>query len=183
MKREFLRLTLALTAVTAATALLLGAANAVTAERIAQRQEEARRAAMQAVLPDARDFEPLSGAPDAVRAVYAARSGGTLCGYVVETAASGFGGEIAVTVGVLPDGTVAGVEITSHAETAGLGARCTENGFLSQFAGLSAGFGVSKTGASGNAIDAISGATVTSKAVAGAVNAAIGAAAQMGGLS
>ncbi len=190
MKRDFLRLTLSLTIITLSVALLLGAANAITAEPIARREAQTREAAMRLVLPDADTFTKVENVPAvaentpaAVNAVYTAASGGTACGWVVETTASGFGGAIGVTVGIHADGTVAGVKVTSHAETPGLGARCTEDWFGAQFAGLVSGITVSKTGASGNEIDAISGATVTSRAIAGAVNTALSAITEMGGIS
>ncbi|MEA4824902.1 MAG: RnfABCDGE type electron transport complex subunit G [Clostridiaceae bacterium] len=190
MKREFLRLTLSLTVITLSVALLLGAANAITAEPIARRTAETREAAMRLVLPEADTFTKVENTPAvventsaAVNAVYTAASGGTACGWVVETTVSGFGGAIGVTVGVHTDGTVAGIEITSHSETPGLGARSTEDWFTAQFAGLSSGITVSKVGASGNQIDAISGATVTSKAITGAVNTALSAITEMGGIS
>ena len=97
-------------------------------------------------------------------------------GYVVTTTdKDGYGGSIQISVGIMNDGTVNGISILSISETAGLGMRATELEFYGQYAGKAADkFYVSKDGGEGEAIDAISGATITSLAVTGAVNTALG---------
>ena len=97
-------------------------------------------------------------------------------GYVVTvTDKEGYGGDIQITVGVTKDGTVSGVSILSISETAGLGMRATEAKFQEQYVGKNTDkFYVSKDGGEGEPIDAISGATITSRAFTGAVNTAIG---------
>ena len=97
-------------------------------------------------------------------------------GYVVTTTdKDGFGGSIQITVGITADGTVNGVSILSISETAGLGMKATEPAFYGQYEGKQAEkFVVSKDGGDGEPIDALSGATITSRAVTGAVNAALG---------
>ena len=74
------------------------------------------------------------------------------------------------------DGKVTGVNILSHSETAGLGANAVKESFRDQFVGLVKGITVSKDKPGENSIDALTGATVTSRAVTKAVNAAIEAA-------
>ena len=86
------------------------------------------------------------------------------------------GGDISVMTGVDADGKVTGVNILSHAETAGLGAKAAEQSFRDRFVGLVSGITVSKDKAGENSIDAITGATITSRAMTEAVNAAIEAA-------
>ena len=76
-------------------------------------------------------------------------------------------------VGVDNDLKVTGVEIISQSETAGLGAKCTEDGFKAQFVGKTENIAVTKNGAKDNEIDAITSATITSKAVTKGVNDAI----------
>ncbi len=76
-------------------------------------------------------------------------------------------------VGVKTDGTVAGVNILSISETAGLGMNATNESFLSQFLGKSGTIGVLKNGSSETEIQALTGATITSKAMASAVNQAL----------
>ena len=86
----------------------------------------------------------------------------------------GYGGDIQITVGITSDGTVNGISILSISETAGLGMKAKEPAFYEQYQGKQAEkFAVSKDGGEGEPIDAISGATITSRAVTGAVNVAL----------
>lgn len=97
---------------------------------------------------------------------------GVLCGYVVESVSSeGYGGDIVLYVGVTADGAVGGVSITKISETAGLGMEAPKV-LTPQFAGKWAeSFSYTKTGSRADSeVDAISGATVTTKAVVNAVN-------------
>ena len=97
-------------------------------------------------------------------------------GYVITTTdKDGFGGNIQITVGIKKDGTINGVSILSISETAGLGMKAKDDpSWGKQFAGKKVeSFSVVKDGSgSGDdaKIDAISGATITSKAVTGAMN-------------
>ena len=95
-------------------------------------------------------------------------------GYVIGiTTKEGYNGEISFYVGITADGTLKGVSLLQIAETPGLGMNA-ESVLLPQFRDVEAGpFQVVKTGAVGpDEIDAISGATVTSEAITGGVNAA-----------
>ena len=80
-------------------------------------------------------------------------------------------------VGVGTDGTVTGVEVVKTAETSGLGANASTPAFRDQFVGQSGVLAVSKDGGS---IDALTGATITSRSVTNGVNSALAAAAEMG---
>ena len=108
--------------------------------------------------------------------VYSAVMDGSEAGYVITvTDKDGYGGDIQITVGIMSDGTVNGISFLSISETAGLGMRAKEPSFYNQFAGQQAEkFYVSKDGGDGQPIDALSGATITSRAVTGAVNTALG---------
>lgn len=185
---KIIKNTLILTVITLVAGLLLGAAYEITKEPIAQSQENAKREAWQAVFPDADEdaFENvdvdtdvanqvikdlgISGSIDEVCSV----DGGET-GYVITTTdGEGYGGDIQVTVGITADGTVSGVSFLSISETAGLGMKATEASFYEQYVGVQAEqFYVSKDGGEGEPIDALSGATITSRAVTGAVNAAL----------
>lgn len=106
----------------------------------------------------------------------AADEAGTKLGYVViVTTGEGYGGNINLSLGYSLDGTVKGIEIISMSETAGLGAKASEKEFKDQYSNKQVTeFTVTKTGAvNDNEIDALSGATITSRAVTGAVNAGI----------
>lgn len=191
---KILKNTLILTAITLVSGLLLGLVYEVTKEPIAASQEKAKQEAFQQVISDADSFEEIevdeAEAEDAVKnasiggaAVSAvideaaeAKKGGETIGYVVTvTDKEGYGGNIQLSVGILSDGTVNGISILSISETAGLGMRANEPEFYDQYAGKQVeAFEVTKSGESGDGmIDALSGATITSKAVTGGVNAAL----------
>lgn len=159
--------------ISAICAVLLGLVNNITAGPIAAANEAATNAAMQAVLPaDSYEQVEYIGGNALVTAVYKAGD----AGYVVQVAPSGFGGNLDVMVGVGADGTCTGVSIISHAETSGLGANATKEDFRAQFVGK-ANVAVTKDGGD---IAALTGATITSRAVCDGVNAAIEAAASVG---
>ena len=159
--------------ISAICAVLLGLVNNITAGPIAAANEAATNAAMQAVLPaDSYEQVEYTGGNALVTAVYKAGD----AGYVVQVAPSGFGGNLDVMVGVGADGTCTGVSIISHAETSGLGANATKEDFRAQFVGK-ANVAVTKDGGD---IAALTGATITSRAVCDGVNAAIAAAASVG---
>lgn len=104
---------------------------------------------------------------------YEGLASGEKAGYVISTSAKGYGGDIDVMVGIGNDGRVTGVSILSISETAGLGMNAKNDSFLSQFNGLSGEIGVAKNNAKDNDIQALTGATITSKAMVQAVNTAL----------
>ena len=185
MKKEntalyILRLTATLLAICAVVALALAGVNAITAKKIAENKEQKTKEALQQVLPGAAVFEEISftDASGLVTKVYQDPA----VGYAVEVAPKGFGGAITMMVGVSSEGKVLGISIISHAETPGLGAVAaagTDKGvaFREQFKGLISGITI---GDGENQIAAISGATISSKAVADGVNAALECVKNMG---
>lgn len=167
-----LRLTLTLFLITVIVAGLLAFVNYLTADTIAEHTAEAARSAMTRVLA-ADDYTelPVSDA-QAAAGVTAAWSAGD-AGTVVRLTTNGFGGAIDLMVGVDNENKVTGVAIISHSETASLGANCTREDFRAQFAGKTGELAVTKDGGD---IDALTGATVTSRAVTRAVTRAVNAA-------
>ncbi len=89
-------------------------------------------------------------------------------GYCVKLDANGFGGAASLMVGYNGDGTIRGVSVVSHAETPGIGSKATEAAHLSQYQGRSGVLTISKSG--NDDINAISGATISSKAIHAAIN-------------
>ncbi len=167
------QLVIVLFAISAVTALLLGLVNMLTAPAIAANTQKKTEDAMAAVLPaDSYDAVEYTGGDPLVTAIYKAGD----AGYVVQVAPSGFGGNLDVMVGVGADGACTGVSIIKHAETSGLGANATKADFRDQFVGKT---NVSVT-KDGGEIAALTGATITSRAICDGVNAAIAAAASMG---
>ena len=141
---------------------------------------------MQTLLPGATEFtlEPYAGEDANIRSVHKSD-----IGFVVETVTYGYAGEITMLVGVNNAGRVTGVVVQKANETPGLGGKAlTDHVFLSQFLNKTGSFEVAAAGADafsgataeaapaeGEAtpVDAITGATVTSKAVVRCVNSAV----------
>ena len=165
--------------ITFITALLLGFVNQVTAPKIAENNEKTRAAAMAELIPDAKFVEAEVfevPAPDketpALQNIYEAQKDGETVGYCMEVLPSGFGGTLTVVVGINADGTVAGAQVTKHAETPGLGAKAqADPTWIPQFAGQAADGSLAVT-KDGGSIVPITGATITSRAVTLAVNTA-----------
>lgn len=188
---KILKNTVILTIITLVSGVALGGVYQITKEPIAKAQEEAKQEAYQQVFEDADAFEVLKvDAQEAADAVASAGvddgavideaveaiQGGETIGYVItSTDPNGYGGDIQVSVGIQSDGTVSGIAILSISETAGLGMKAAEPDFYEQYSGKQTDhFYVSKDGGAGEEIDAISGATITSRAVTGAVNSSLG---------
>ncbi|MBE6769908.1 MAG: RnfABCDGE type electron transport complex subunit G [Ruminococcaceae bacterium] len=150
--------------------LLLGVTNLLTAGQIAKLEEETQIAAMNEVLP-AEGYTKTEG-----KEIYTAEKNGAVAGYIFVTSAKGYGGDINVMTAVDPAGKILAVSILSASdETPGLGQNVTKEGFYSQFLGLSGDITVVKNGADAtkNEINAVTGATISSKAVTKAVNEAL----------
>ena len=123
--------------------------------------------ACKAVLPDATTFEAVESATSGVQAAVKADTG-----WVIQASAKGFGGQVPVIVGLDADGAIVGVSFPENSETDGFGAKLYQEG-NEEAAALAASL-VGKSGevAIGD-VDAISGATISSKAVVEAVNTAL----------
>lgn len=108
-------------------------------------------------------WEEYDGEDAAIQAVYKGETG-----FVIQTSAYGYAGNIVMLVGVSNEGTVTGLVVRDLSETYGLGAKAlTDTVFLSQYLETAGDAEV------GTNIDAITGATVTSKAITRAVNSAV----------
>lgn len=109
-------------------------------------------------------------------------------GFVIQTATQGYAGEIVMSIGVAKDGRVTGLVVEEAHETYGLGSRIlTDHVFLAQFLNKSGNFEIATQGADAFSgataaaepegetiqVDGITGATVSSKAVARSVNSAV----------
>ena len=164
-----LRLAATLLIITSLVAAALAGVNGITSPIIAQKTAEKTQQAVQAVLPGGGEQIDVPAA-NLVSKVYKGENG-----YAVEVTPGGFDNTITMMVGVDRDSKVLGISIVSHTETAGLGAvaaATTPAGdhFRNQFAGQSGTVAVSKDGGQ---LDAITGATITSRAVCEGVNAAL----------
>ena len=179
MTKFVLRLALTLLIITSVVAVCLAGVNKITAPAIEQLNAQKTQQAIEAVLPGGYDEQITEYADETglVSKVYAGANG-----YAFEVLPSGFDNTITMMVGVDTEGKVLGISVVSHTETAGLGAvaaATTSAGeaFRGQFVGMSGSVSVTKDG---GAVDAITGATITSRAVCSGINAALSCAANLG---
>ncbi len=167
-----LRLTLTLLIIATIVAALLAFVNQLTAPVIAKANQEKVMKAIEVVLPGGyeTELENYTDETGLVSKVYKGQNG-----YAVEVTPAGFDNTITLMVGIDLQGKVLGISVISHTEPAGLGAvaaakNAAGNAFRDQFVGLSGELAVTKDG---GVIDAITGATVTSRAICDGVNAAL----------
>ncbi len=167
-------LVIVLGAISLITSALLGIVNMVTVDAIAANNQARIDTAMKTVLPaDSYDAIAFETDDTTVEAVYQAGDQG----YVVQVSpGASFSGTLTVMVGVNSDGTVSGVSIVKSSETSGLGANASKPAFRDQFVGVTSA-AVTKDG--GN-IQALTGATITSRAVCAGVTSALNVAASLG---
>ena len=148
-----------------AVVILLGAFNGLNGIRASIREEEMQNK-MQTLLPGSTTFteEPYDGEDTNIQFVYKGETG-----FVVGTRTAGYTGDILMLIGVCDDGNVTGLQVRNMEETYGLGGKAlTDWEFLAQFLRNE---GDAEIGVN---VDAITGATVTSKAIARSINSAVG---------
>lgn len=172
-----LRLALTLLIITSVVAAALAGVNALTADKIAATKAANTQAAVNAVLPGGGEEISFRDETGMVSKVYASDTG-----YAVEVLTAGFGGTLDMMVGVDKAGNVLAIQIISHSETPGLGAvsaakSSAGESFRNQFAGMSGQLSVTKDGGQ---VEALTGATITSRAVTRGVNAALDCVAALG---
>lgn len=153
----------------------LAGTNLLTEDKIAQQAALKAEESRKLVLPEAESFEEAElpddweGSP-----VYKGAANGTTVGYVFETSSKGYGGDVKVMTGFSESGDITGVVILSHNETPGLGANAVKEEFRDQFKMekpiLYGPLEVVKyQEPEPGQIEAMTGATITSKAVTAAV--------------
>lgn len=173
MKSTLRNMTLSLTGLTLFVGAALAGVSLLTAEPIREAAVKARAEAMASVLP-AFDNDIASAGVDAGDGMmlFPAYEGGKFVGAAVQTFSdNGFSGRIVLMAGFDADGVLTGYRVLEHSETPGLGAKMAEwfcaEGSSHDVVGTSAAIAVK---ADGGDIDAITGATITSRAFADAIN-------------
>ena len=163
--------------ITGIAALILASVNSVTAPMIAENETKKQMTAMTTVLPDAEKFDELADVAkdNGILGIYEGKKADETVGYAVLVESMGYGGAISMVVGVDLEDKITGIDITSQSETPGLGANCTKDEFKNQFTGKTSEITVVKSNSKDNQIDAMTSATITSKAVTKGVNAAVDA--------
>jgi len=158
----YLKVAGSLTAIAVSAALLLSAVNMITRDRIEANRQAVVMEAVRAIFPDSDGYEEYDGEfSDTVKTVYTVGDS-----YCVTVTPNGFGGEIEMMVGIDPDGRIKGIRILEMSETPGLGTK-VDGEYLTAYNGLSGSITL------GRDVDAVSGATVSSKAVLAGVSAAL----------
>jgi len=177
--RDTIKLGLILMLICAVSAGSLSYVYGVTSKIIDERKAQEVARAMAVVLPSAQDFERLSAEELAdvkadarfagIEEAYRGSTNGEVRGVVAKVLSSGYGGKIALLVGVNSDLAIEGLQVLSHSETPGLGGEITKPAFQSQFAGKGSS-GPLAVNKDGGEIVAISSATISSRAVVAGVN-------------
>ena len=145
----------------------LAATNEATAPVIEAARIEAERLAREELLPDAVDFNQENVSVTNVDSVYTANNG---VGTIVTSRAKGYGGNVVVMTAFNPDGTIKQIKVTEQAETKGIGSKVVDTpAYWDRYMGQQADDALVLN----QDIDAESGATISSKALLNAVNAAI----------
>jgi Predicted NADH:ubiquinone oxidoreductase, subunit RnfG len=169
--KEIARPALVLFLICLVVTLLLAVTNRITRGQIEKMDRESESASRQLVLPEATSFE------DSADRTYAVgKAGNDVVGYVFVTKSKSYGGDLSAMTGIGRDGKVAGVSILSSNDTPGLGLNAQKESFRGQYrqAAPENGFEVVKSGtAKDGQIEAVTGATITSKAVTDCVNQAV----------
>lgn len=153
---------------------LLALTNDVTKQKIADIAVQTENEAKQAVLSEAASFsEAKTVTVEGAECTYfegLAEDGSTI-GYVIPQTVKSYGGALSLMVGInAADDKITGVQISEINDTPGLGMKAKNADFLNQFAGKTGMLTVSKNASADNEIQAITSATISSRAVTSAVN-------------
>lgn len=149
--------------------IIIAGTYAVTSPVAAQNRVKMKEQAMRDLVKDAQSFQEISGKTE----WYSAMKDGKVVAYVVPAESKGYGGAIKMMTAVTPDGKDLGYKILSHNETPGLGDNATKPKFSDQFKGKTAEqLEVVKVPTDKN-IQAMTGATITSRAVTKGIKEAV----------
>ena len=176
--KDTIKLVITLVIICVIAGSLLAVVNDLTQEPIANALKKEKLAALMAVLP------PCDNTPDSdtveieqdgqTWTFFIARKAGQYVGAAFQTRSSkGYGGDIAIMVGLKADGSISAIEILQQKETPGLGAKIAKPAFRKLFAGRSIATTRWKVKKDGGDIDQITAATISSRAVVGAIKSGI----------
>ena len=171
----FLKPVVVLTVIAAVMAALLGGTNLLTKDKIAQLEEKSKLKAVRNVLV-ADNFIQFKMDFDGKQYEYfkCLNKENKIVGYAFTLSANGYGGLVKTVVGVDTNGKITAVEIIDVSnETPGLGQNATKSSFTDQFKEVADTIVVKKSNPKENEIQAVTGATITSKAVTSSVNLAL----------
>lgn len=181
--KKIMKLGLILLIFTALAAGILALLNQSTKDIIAESKIQESNEARQEVLPtgkefkelDESEFKKLTKDSPTVEEIYTGLEGEEVIGYTIKTALSGYSGPVIVMTGINTEGIVTGMKVVSNTETPGLGANSSTPEFQDQYKDQSAEKEIElvKTSPAEGQVQALTGATITSKTVTDSVNEAI----------
>lgn len=174
MNKNFLRLPLILGIICALSTAIVSYANNLTTPVIAERRHKDIILGYTQVLPQAVNLEEVAAPPGSmITGIIRSEKDGQPNGYIYTVAPDGYSGQILLMVGIShPQAAISGVKILQQTETPGLGAKCTDPDFLSQFTGkpLKKKLVVKKAAKKKREVQAITASTITSNAVVRGIN-------------
>ena len=177
VQSSFKNMSLCLLVICLVCSALLAGVYALTKEPIDAAAKAKNEAAIKEVLPEAAvaieeartvEFE---GASYVYNLAYDAQ--GNTVGCAIDVAPVGFGGPIVIKVGFNAEGVIWNTKVLSQAETPGLGAKCVEPAFSSQFKGFDPSQKKLAVKKDGGDVDAITASTITSRAYADGLSLAV----------
>lgn len=170
LESSFANMVIVLTVITVVAAACLGAMNNLTAEPIAASKKAKQEEAIKAVLPEFTtvDEEAIVNEQKIFRAYNA---NGELVGIAIETKELGFGGDVTTMVGFNANGTIVDYSLLAHAETPGLGSKLVDwFKVKSDIRGAGANKMPLRVSKDGGEYDAITAATISSRAFLNSIN-------------
>jgi electron transport complex protein RnfG len=180
--KHILKPALSLFIIAAVCTTMLSLVRDITLEPIQNQRKKTQENTMKAVLNEATEFRELGHPSDvlttksgSIVSIYEGSSRGEVVGYVVELSPSGYSGEIYMMVGISSvKSEITGMRVIRHSETPGLGALAVKESFYSKYDGKKlVPLNVVRVSPGANDIEAITAATITSRAITNAVNEAI----------
>jgi electron transport complex protein RnfG len=154
--KEMVRYGFILALICTVAAGLLASVNSLTKMRIMQQAQAEEEASLKGVIPEGEYFEPVKSGEEIIY-YKAFDKGGNLAGIAFKASGKGYSSTIETMVGMKKDGTITAIKVLSQNETPGLGARIAEPSFIGQFANKN----ITRLAE----VQAITGATISSKAV------------------
>ena len=175
-QKKFLKMVITLTLIAIISAFMLSSVYQLTEEPIAKAKDNRELEAISQVVtefdnnPFAEKMTIITSDGKDKLSLFPARKNGNITSFAIKTFSdNGFGGRIEMIVGYYIDGAIKNFKITSHQETPGLGSKADEQRFKEQFDGFHPSKQKLKVHQDGGDIDAITAATITSKAVLDAI--------------
>lgn len=166
--KAYLRVALVLLSISAVIALLLAVVNAATVDIIIENERAATQAAIDEIFPNASAYDELDESFSLpVTAVWRIKNNDGSFGYCIFATVQGFKAEVSYIVGTDAQGVIIGVRVTSNSETAGLGSKIAEIPYLDNYIGKSGKLTLKRD------VDAVAGATISSRALLDGINSAL----------